>query len=219
MSSERIVLPSGTPAAVSRAPGAVRGVVLIPDIMGLRPLFDDLVADVAGRYDWAVIAPEPFPGRESEPVPDRLATMDRYDHARLLTDCLEAAGALAIEPVAVTGFCMGGMGALRAAATGRFDRCAAFYGMIRLPDDWQGSATDPLDDLAAAGTADRVLAVVGTADPYTPPADVDALEALGATVARYEGAEHGFVHDPARPAHRAEDAADAWARVAAWFAA
>ena len=37
-----------------------------------------------------------------------------------------------------------------------------------------------------------VLAIVGTADPYTPPDAVDALEATGAEVHRYEGAEHGF---------------------------
>ena len=62
-----------------------------------------------------------------------------------------------------------------------------------------------------------MLAVIGTADPYTPPADVDALEALGVEVLRYEGAEHGFVHDPSRPAHRAADAADAWRRVEAFL--
>ena len=37
----RITLPSGTPAEVARPPGPpARGVVVIPDIMGLRPLFD-----------------------------------------------------------------------------------------------------------------------------------------------------------------------------------
>ncbi|MEO2155099.1 MAG: dienelactone hydrolase family protein [Acidimicrobiales bacterium] len=36
---------------------------------------------------------------------------------------------------------------------------------------------------------------------------------------RYAGADHGFVHDPSRPAHRAEDAADAWRRVVAWLEA
>ena len=45
---------------------------------------------------------------------------------------------------------------------------------------------------------------------HTPPGDVDALEAVGVIVARYPEAEHGFVHDPARPAHRPDDgAADA----------
>ena len=56
-------------------------------------------------------------------------------------------------------------------------------------------------------------AVIGTADQWTPTDDVAALEAAGVTVVRYEGAEHGFVHDASRPAHRADDAADAWSRV------
>jgi hypothetical protein len=32
---------------------------------------------------------------------------------------------------------------------------------------------------------------------------------------RYEGADHGFVHAPDRPTHRADDAADAWRRAIA----
>ena len=51
------------------------------------------------------------------------------------------------------------------------------------------------------------------------PEDVDALAATGATVARYEGADHGFVHDPSRPAHRADAATDAWERVVGWLSA
>jgi dienelactone hydrolase len=31
-----------------------------------------------------------------------------------------------------------------------------------------------------------------------------------------EGAEHGFVHDAERPAHRADDAARAWERALEW---
>ncbi len=216
----RIELPSGTPAELVGPGGtAARGVVVLPDIMGLRPLFDDLAARLATEHAWAVIEPEPFPGRESLPVDQRLASMASYDHARHASDAVEAADALGVEPVAVIGFCMGGMGALRAAATGRFDKAAAFYGMIRLPGDWQTPGADAIDALLAnPATASRVLAIIGTADPYTPPEHVAELEAAGATVARYEGAEHGFVHDASRPAHRADDAADAWRRVADWFA-
>lgn len=217
----RVELPSGTAAEVARPDGAPsRGVVLLPDIMGLRPLFDDLAARLAGEHGWAVIEPEPFPGRESMLIDERLAAMAQYDHARHVSDAVDAADVLGVEPVAVVGFCMGGMGALRATATGRFDRCAAFYGMIRLPADWHAPGADALDALLAQpGTASHVLAIIGTADPYTPPAHVAELEAAGASVVRYEGAEHGFVHDASRPSHRAEDAADAWRRVAEWFAA
>jgi dienelactone hydrolase len=122
------------------------------------------------------------------------------------------------EPVAVLGFCMGGMYALKASGTGAFDRAVAFYGMIRVPAQWQSETqTPPLVHVTAPGAA-PVLAIVGTADPYTPPEDVDDLEATGAEVHRYEGAEHGFVHDPSRPSHRAADAADAWAKVRAFLA-
>jgi carboxymethylenebutenolidase len=33
----------------------------------------------------------------------------------------------------------------------------------------------------------------------------------------YPGAEHGFVHDPERAAHRPDDAADAWRRALAFL--
>ena len=113
----------------------------------------------------------------------------------------------------VTGFCMGGMLAFKAAASGRFDRAAAFYGMIRLPADWAGGALEqPIESLAAAERC-PTLAIIGTADHFTPADDVLEAEAMGVDVVRYEGAEHGFVHDPSRPTHRADDAADAWRRV------
>jgi carboxymethylenebutenolidase len=197
-----------------------RGIVVVPDIMGLRPLFDDMAAHLADTYGWAVAAVEPFPGRESMTLEERMPAMAGLDDDRQLADIAAAADLVAIEPVGVLGFCMGGMYTMKAAATGRFDRAAPFYGMIRVPEAWRGPGQrDAIDLLAESpGSASRVLAIIGTADPYTPARDVDDLEAAGATVVRYEGAEHGFVHDASRPAHRADDAADAWRRVSEWFA-
>jgi carboxymethylenebutenolidase len=60
-----------------------------------------------------------------------------------------------------------------------------------------------------------VLEIAGTADPWLPAADLEALEDTGVEVVRYDGADHGFAHDPSRPAHRPDDAADAWRRVLA----
>ena len=59
------------------------------------------------------------------------------------------------------------------------------------------------------------LAFFGSTDPCTPAADIDALRAAwsGRTdceIVVVEGAEHGFVHDPDRDVHRADDAAQAW---------
>src|SRR6056297_2535867 len=197
----RTTLPSGTPAELVRPDGEpTRGLVIAPDIMGLRPLFDDHVARLAIEQGWVVCAAEPFPGREDLSIDDRLAAVHDLDDARVLGDLAAAADATGCEQVGVLGFCLGGMYALKGATTGRFDRAVSCYGMIRLPEGWQGPGqAEPLD-LLAAGHA-PVLALVGTADPYTPPDAVDALEAAGATVVRYDGAEHGFIHDPSRPAH------------------
>ena len=216
----RTTLPSGTPVETATSDNPSRGVVVVPDIMGLRPLFDDMVVRLARDYEWSVAAVEPFPGRESMTLEDRMGAMAGLNDDRQVDDLLAAADLLGAERVAVLGFCMGGMYTMKAAATGRFDKAAPFYGMIRVPEAWRGPGQrDAIDILhASPGSAERVLAIIGTADPYTPAGDVDDLEKAGATVVRYEGAEHGFVHDASRPAHRADDASDAWRRVADWFA-
>ena len=216
----RIILADGCPAEIAR-PEVVTddalGVVLFPDIMGLRPLFDDMCARLAAEHGWVVVAPEPFPGREDLDVASRLAVMADLDDEALRRTALAAADATGCDRVVVTGFCMGGMLAFKAASSGRFDRAAGFYGMIRLPEDWAGgSLQQPIDALASAERC-PTLAIIGTADHFTPPQDVADVEALGVTVVRYEGAEHGFVHDPSRPAHRADDAADAWRNVVAFL--
>ena len=215
----RIELPSGTPAELARpdAGEPVRGLVIAPDIGGLRPLFDDLCARLAAEHRWVVCAPEPFPGREQLTLEDRLAAVRDLDDGRQVGDLLEAADAIGTQPVAVLGFCMGGMYALKAAGSGRFDRVVSFYGMIRIPDQWRGPGHEEPLDAVRRGDPSSVLALVGGQDPWTPASDVDDLEGAGAAVVRYSEAEHGFVHDPERPAHRAADAADAWSRAVAFL--
>ena len=210
-STAELALPEGKP---------VRGLVLLPDIMGLRPLFDEHCARLARDEGWAVCAPEPFAGKEDLALDERLATMGTYDGAGYVARIEAAAdhlSALGAAPIGILGFCMGGMFTLVAAGTGRFDRAVSFYGMIHLPDSWQGPGLgDPLAAATAPGAC-PILAIVGTADPFTPEGDVAELEGAGAEVVRYEGAEHGFVHDASRPAHRADDAAEAWARASAFL--
>lgn len=212
----RTHLPSATPAELV-LPGdgqAQRGLVIAPDVMGLRPLFDDMAARLSADHGWAVAAVEPFPGDlASMPLEERLA--HHIDAERLTTD-LQLAADLVQERsgasrVGVIGFCMGGMNVFRAAGTGRFDRAVAFYGMIRPPEPWSAPGDDPLDTLARPECC-PVLAILGGADHFTPPEDIAALEHVGAHVTTrvYDEAQHGFVHDPSRPAHRADDAADAW---------
>jgi hypothetical protein len=53
----RITLPSGTPAEIDLSvANPVMGLVIMPDIFGMRPLFDDLVAQLAREWNMAVIA-------------------------------------------------------------------------------------------------------------------------------------------------------------------
>lgn len=215
----QIELGSGTPAYVVEVAGAERAVVVIPDIWGLRELFFGICDDLSTRTGWSVGSFDPFGGGElpSADDPDgfdrRAEALKALDDDTLLGDAVATADATGCDTVALIGFCMGGMYALKAAATDRFDRIGAFYGMTTVPDDWSGPGQgQPLEALRHKGDT-RVMAVVGTADAWTPPEDVKRLEDLGVEVIRYEGAEHGFVHDPSRPTHRPDDAADAWARV------
>ena len=214
----RITLPSGTPAEIAQPPGTpTRGVVLWPDVMGLRPLFDDLVARLAAEHHWVVCAPEIFPGQESLTLEERFGEVAKVDQAARIADAVAAADACGVEPVAVIGFCMGGMYAMKCADAGRFDKVATFYGMVRLPDEWRGPKQTDALEFVQRGSAD-VLGIFGTVDPYCPPEHLAELAAAGAEVVTYDGAEHGFVHDASRPTHRADDAADAWARVSRFFA-
>lgn len=190
---------------------------MVPDVMGLRPLFDEHVQRLADDNGWAVVAVELWPGREDLPVDERLGLVSTIDDQELMSEFAEAADLLEVEPVGITGFCMGGMFAMKAAGTGRFSAAVSFYGMIRPPREWvTDRSIEPIEAVMADGAC-KVLAIIGTEDRWTPEADVVALEASGAEVVRYEGADHGFVHDPSRPAHRPADAADAWRRAIAFL--
>jgi carboxymethylenebutenolidase len=211
----RDTLANGTPIEVARPTSgeATGGLVLCPDIMGLRPLFDDLAQRLADENGWVVVVPEPFAGREQLSLDERLTSVGEFDDLKVLATVQQAADATGMHDVGVLGFCMGGMWALKASATGRFHHAVSFYGMIRMPEHWRSETqSDALDYVTSPGAC-PVLELVGTEDPFVPMEDVSDLQATDATVQIYEGAEHGFVHDAARPAHRADDAADAWERA------
>ena len=170
----RITLSTGTPAEIARpATGeVVGGLVLWPDILSLRPLFD--------------------------------------------AHCQRLADETGFDQVGVLGFCMGGMYAMKSLASDRFSRGVAFYGMVRVPESWQGPGQGDALDVVLERQAKGDLAfmcIFGTGDPWCPPADMDDVEAAGVTVLRYEGAGHGWAHAPDRDSYRPTDAADAWRRA------
>ncbi len=209
-------LENGTELEVVRVAGSTRGLVVAPDIFGLRPLFDDLVQRFADEWNVTTIAVEPFPTESlSADIEPRYEAVSRLTDDRVLGDLAAAADLTGCDEVSLVGFCLGGMHCFKAADQGRFDRIASFYGMIRLPEAWNGPGqSEPLPHVAAS--PDPVLAIIGDLDPYTPPDAVSDLEATGTQVVRYSDAKHGFAHDSSRPDHRADDAADAFERVGEW---
>jgi carboxymethylenebutenolidase len=220
------VIHAAPSALAGAAPTA--GVVVHPDVMGVRALFDDLCRRLA-THGLAVACPEPFARAslevlEAEDPTARLGRLATLDDAVQVGDLVAAADLLTerdgVATVHVLGFCMGGMQTLKAATSGRFARAVAFYGMIRIPDDWRGARFD--EPLASAAAVCPTLAIFGGVDPWTSNDDIEALRAAWADrpdceIVVYPEADHGFVHAPERPAHRADDAADAWRRTFAWL--
>ncbi|MXW61067.1 MAG: hypothetical protein F4Y27_14650 [Acidimicrobiaceae bacterium] len=212
----RIELPSGTPAEVAGSSDE-RGLVLVPDIMGLRPLFDEMAVRLAEEWQCRVVAPELYPGEEHLDLEGRFAAASLLTDERVLGDMTAAAERTGAATVAAIGFCMGGMYVNKAVSTGRFNRLVSFYGMIHVPEGWRGPGQGEPLELLSKGDASSLLAIVGTADPYTPAEGIAELRESGAQVVEYSEAEHGFVHDPARPSHRSVDAADAWQQAGRWL--
>lgn len=223
MTAHHGTLESGTPAIWTGPPNpegrsVERGVVIAVDIMGLRPLFSDMCQRLSDENGWAVCAVEMFPGEEHLDLAERQNAVGTHTDERVIGDLVAAADSTGAERLAVMGFCMGGMYAFKAAGSGRFDRAVAFYGMIRVPEKWRSPGQgEPLEYLARP-EACATLAILGGKDPYTPAEDITALEALpNVETVAYPEADHGFVHDPSRPTHRATDAANAWQRVTSFI--
>src|SRR5919106_4504121 len=186
----KIELSTGTPAEIvhpqTGRPKA--GIVLIPDIMGLRPLFEEHCARLCKEWKVSVCAPELFPGGEKWTLDQRMKRAKALDDEEKVKDILAAAQRTGCDTVHLVGFCMGGMYALKAAVEDRFTKCVSFYGMIRVPKQWKSKGQgEPLEILAERG-ASHVMAIEGTEDPYVPVEDAKELEALGATVHIYKGA-------------------------------
>lgn len=218
---QRLTLATGTPAHLSlpadgRHP--TRGLVLWPDIFGLRPLFDGHAQRLADRHGWAVCAVELYPGEETMPLDQRHARAAGFADADKLADAAAAADVLARvcgedAAVGLLGFCMGGMYVMKSLATGRFDRAVAFYGMVRVPEAWRGGGQGDALDVVRSRPSGELLCIFGTDDPWCPENDMDDVEAAGAHVVRYPGAGHGWAQDPDRDNYLPEQAADAWGRA------
>lgn len=223
--SERLVLTAsdGTDfqgyAARAGQPGSP-AIVVMPDVRGLFPFYEELADRFAERgYDAVAID---YFGRTAG-LDDRDADFDFWPHVEKTTqegvtaDVAAAAQVLRAgdpdRPVFTIGFCFGGSGSwLQAVAGHGLAGVIGFYGR---PVAGRPGFSAPAD---VAGEFEcAVLGLMGGADESIPPEDVaafdDALTAANVPheLHTYEGAPHSFF-DRSADEHAAA-AADAWDRV------
>jgi carboxymethylenebutenolidase len=199
------------PEDTDRMEGAA--VILIQEWWGIN----GHVRDLAGRYakeGYLCIAPDLYRGKiaqdaeEASKLMHELAMEDGLDTIGRAIE--EARRAYAAERVCITGYCMGGTFALRAACEMESLRAAApFYGDI--PEE---------ETLARLKVP--TLFIAGARDNWITPEKVEGLKEaarkydLPVEVVSYD-ADHAFFNDTRPEVYNAQAAADAWQRVLKLF--
>jgi carboxymethylenebutenolidase len=205
----------GTTAYVARPDSeADAAVLLIQEWWGIN----DHIRDLAGRYakqGYLCVAPDLYRGRVATNPDEASALMSALEVDDGMETIRKAMGAAAetykIKRFAITGYCMGGTFALRAACEiPELKAAAPFYGDI--PDE------SVLARLRAA-----TLFIAGKRDAWINPEKVNTLKEIAAKynlpveVVSYD-ADHAFFNDTRPQVYNAEAAADAWRRVLEHFA-
>jgi carboxymethylenebutenolidase len=204
--------PSGgaTTAYVARPDNdTAAAVILIQEYWGIN----DHIRDIAGRYakeGYLCIAPDLYRGklakdaREASQMMQALAIEDGMEMIR--ETITEAKQAYNVQKIGITGYCMGGTFALRAAC--EIDELAAaapFYGDI--PEE------NVLEKLKVP-----TLFIAGKRDSWINPEKVKQLQEaarkydLPVEIVSYD-ADHAFFNNTRPEVYDPEAAADAWRRV------
>ncbi len=216
-------LPAGSPR------GAV---VVIQEAFGVNPHIEDVTRRAAAA-GYHAVAPDLFhrsgPGAVVEYGQfDKVMTHFQAlgDDAAILRDVdaaldhLRGAGH-ADHAIGIVGFCFGGRVTYLVALRRALGAAVGFYG--------GGIVTGRFPQFPALVDETPTLqtpwlGLFGDQDGSIPVDDVERLRAalraapVATEVVRYADAGHGF-HCDQRPDYRPDDAADAWQRTLAWFAA
>jgi len=192
---------------------AKAAVVLIQEYWGIN----DHIRDLAGRYareGYLCVAPDLYRGRvakdpqEASAMMQALAVDDGMETIRKAIQQTERTYDL--SSFGITGYCMGGTFALRAACeVPELSAAAPFYGDI------------PEEDVLKKLTV-PTLFVAGKQDKWINPKKVNELQEaarkykLPIEVVSYD-ADHAFFNDTRPEVYNAEAAADAWRRVLELF--
>jgi carboxymethylenebutenolidase len=175
------------------------GVVILPDVRGLHPYYEELSLRFAERGIEA-LAIDLF-GRTA-PTTDRGEGFDYNPHvgqttwagisADVATGVAAIRGADGLHSVVTVGFCMGGRMSFLAATLGLgLAGVIGFYGTLVGP--WRNDAPAPVD--RAHAVESPVLGLFGGADQAITPEAIEAFDA-GLTTA---GVEHRLVTYPGAP--------------------
>jgi carboxymethylenebutenolidase len=228
-SDVEITSPDGAIDAyfVHPASGKAPGVIMWPDIFGLRPAFREM-ADRLAAEGYAVLVPNPFyrdakgtvvqEGEEMSAAIQRLRPYaGNLTPEAVVSDATALAGWLDAQPavdtarkLGVVGFCMSGPFTIRAAAAlpDRVGAAASFHGA--------GVATDAPDSphlLAPETRASFLFAIAQNDDAKDPDAKDRLREAFGARAeVEVYPADHGWV-PPDSARHDEAQAERAWSRL------
>jgi carboxymethylenebutenolidase len=203
-----------TTAAVARPDGsATAAVILIHEWWGIN----DHIRDLTSRYaneGYVCVAPDLFRGKVTKDAGEASRLMhdlDTVDGLETISQAIvETNRAFGLKKTAITGYCMGGTFALRAACEiSELAAAAPFYGDI--PEE-KVLSNLKVPTIFFAGTRDnwinpeKVEVLKKAAQDYSLP-----LEAIS-----YD-ADHAFFNDTRPEVYDASAAKDAWQRVLVHF--
>jgi carboxymethylenebutenolidase len=209
-------------AAVAEHPGGP-GIVILPDVRGLHPFYEDLANRLAeaGVHALALdlYARTAGPGRRGADF-EYMPHVDRTEHTTITADVRAGADAIrtaafgGAERVYTMGFCFGGRASFAQAAGGHgLAGVIGFYGSVAGP----GRAGIPAPTDLVPSFECPVLGLFGGTDEGIPAHSIgdfgEALTKAGIKhrLISYAGAPHSFFDRTA--AEHADAANDAWRQV------
>ena len=229
-----ITTPDGAADAyfVHPATGTAPGVLIWPDIFGLRPAFRQMGKRLA-ESGYSVVVINPFyrvkkaptaPNGSTTPIPDLLPLAQALNETTQMTDAKAFIAWLDSQPsvakdkkIGTQGYCMGGPMAFRtsAAMPDRVGAVASFHGA--------GLVTDQPNSphLQASKTKAQFLIAIASNDDQRSPNEKNVLKEtfekakLPAEIEVYSGA-HGWCPPDSR-VYNEPDAEKAWTRLLALY--
>src|SRR5580704_17999238 len=230
-----ITTPANTADAyfVHPATGSAPGVLIWPDIFGLRPAFRQMGKRLA-ESGYAVVVVNPFyrvkkaptaANGATTPIPDLLPLAKALDETVQMTDAKAFVAWLDSQPsvaknkkIGTQGYCMGGPIAFRtsAAVPDRVGAVASFHG--------GGLVTDMPNSphLQASKTKAQFLIAIAANDDMRSPNEKNVLKEtfakvnLPAEIEVYTGAAHGWC-PPDTQVYNEPQAEKAWSRLLALY--